>query len=100
MRISDWSSDVCSSDLNWSWGIHRVGAKNVKGDEVDSLLRSGIAMSGYEELLEEFFLWLRKEHPDVVVVNSAGNGSSFSGTDEYRLPSSFITEQQIGRAHV
>ncbi|MEN2397491.1 S8/S53 family peptidase [Pseudomonas halotolerans] len=81
--------------LNWSWGIHRVGAKNVKGDEVDSLLRSGIAMSGYEELLEEFFLWLRKEHPDVVVVNSAGNGSSFSGTDEYRLPSSFITEQLL-----
>ncbi|WP_033864666.1 S8/S53 family peptidase [Pseudomonas fluorescens] len=81
--------------LNWSWGIHRVGAKDVKGDEVDSLLRSGIAMGGYEELLEEFFLWLRKEHPDVVVVNSAGNGSSFSGTDEYRLPSSFITEQLL-----
>ncbi|WP_434706968.1 S8/S53 family peptidase [Pseudomonas sp. D4-18] len=81
--------------LNWSWGIHRVGAKDVKGDDVDSLLRSGIAMSGYEELLEEFFLWLRKEHPGVVVVNSAGNGSSFSGTDEYRLPSSFITEQLL-----
>jgi len=81
--------------LNWSWGIHRVGAKDVKGDDVDSLLRSGIAMGGYEELLEEFFLWLRKEHPDVVVVNSAGNGSSFSGSDEYRLPSSFITEQLL-----
>lgn len=81
--------------LNWSWGIHRVGAKNVEGGDVDSLLRSGIAMGGYEELLEEFFLWLRKEHPDVVVVNSAGNGSSFSGTDEYRLPSSFITEQLL-----
>ncbi len=78
--------------LNWSWGIHRVGAKNVKGDEVDSLVRSGLAMSGYEELLEEFFLWLRAKHPDVVVVNSAGNGASWSGTDEYRLPSSFITE--------
>lgn len=81
--------------LNWSWGIHRVGTKDIKGDEVDSLLRSGIAMGGYEELLEEFFLWLRKEHPDVVVVNSAGNGSSFSGSDEYRLPSSFITEQLL-----
>lgn len=81
--------------LNWSWGLHRVGAKNVEGDEVDSLLRSGIAMSGYEELLEEFFLWLRRKHPDVVVINSAGNGSSFSGTDEYRLPSSFITDQLL-----
>lgn len=81
--------------INWSWGLHRVGAKNVQGDEVDSLIRSGIAMSGYEELLEEFFLWLRQKHPDVVVINSAGNGSSFSGTDEYRLPSSFITDQLL-----
>lgn len=79
--------------LNWSWGIHRVGAKNVDGKDVASLVRSGIAMSGYEELLEEFFLWLRLKHPDVVVVNSAGNGASFSGRDEYRLPSSFVTEQ-------
>ncbi|AZE95590.1 Subtilisin-like serine protease [Pseudomonas orientalis] len=81
--------------LNWSWGIHRVGTKDVNGQDVDSLVRSGIAMSGYEELLEEFFLWLRKEHPDVIVVNSAGNGSAFSGSDEYRLPSSFITEQLL-----
>ncbi|HBM27306.1 MAG TPA: peptidase S8 and S53 subtilisin kexin sedolisin [Halomonas sp.] len=79
--------------LNWSWGIHRVGAIDINGDEVDSLVRSGIAMSGYEELLEEFFLWLREEHPDVVVVNSAGNASSFSSRDEYRLPSSFVTDQ-------
>ncbi len=79
--------------LNWSWGIHRVGAIDINGKEIDSLVRSGIAMSGYEELLEEFFLWLRREHPDVVVVNSAGNASSFSGRDEYRLPSSFVTDQ-------
>lgn len=79
--------------LNWSWGIHRVGAIDINGKEVDSVVRSGIAMSGYEELLEEFFLWLRREHPDVVVVNSAGNASSFSGRDDYRLPSSFVTDQ-------
>jgi hypothetical protein len=81
--------------LNWSWGIHRIGTVDVHGEPVDSLLRSGIAMSGYEELLEEFFLWLRREHPDVVVVNSAGNGSARSGSDDYRLPSSFITEQLL-----
>ncbi|WP_296250563.1 S8 family peptidase [Pseudomonas sp. UBA4194] len=81
--------------LNWSWGLHRVGARNVDGDEIDSLVRSGLAMGGYEELLEEFFLWLRAKHPEVVVVNSAGNGASFSGTDEYRLPSSFVTDQLL-----
>lgn len=81
--------------LNWSWGIHRVGAKNVDGKDVDSLVRSGLAMNGYEELLEEFFLWLRMKHPNVIVINSAGNGASFSGLDEYRLPSSFVTEQLL-----
>jgi hypothetical protein len=81
--------------LNWSWGIHRIGTVDVEGEPVDSLLRSGIAMSGYEELLEEFFLWLRREHPDVLVINSAGNGSAHSGRDDYRLPSSFITEQLL-----
>ncbi|HKS12395.1 MAG TPA: S8/S53 family peptidase [Pseudomonas sp.] len=81
--------------LNWSWGIHRVGSRDIEDNEVDSLLRSGLAMSGYEELLEEFFLWLRKEHPDVIVVNSAGNGESWAGTDEYRLPSSFVTDQLL-----
>ncbi|WP_404440324.1 S8/S53 family peptidase [Stutzerimonas chloritidismutans] len=81
--------------LNWSWGIHRVGTLDVDGERIDSLVRSGVAMSGYEELLEEFFLWLRREHPDVVVVNSAGNGSARSGQDDYRLPSSFITDQLL-----
>jgi len=81
--------------LNWSWGVHRVGTIDVKGDTVDSLVRSGLAMAGYEELMEEFFLWLRSEHPDVIVVNSAGNAASFSGADEYRLPSSFVTDQLL-----
>ncbi|HBM09268.1 peptidase S8 and S53 subtilisin kexin sedolisin [Pseudomonas sp. Choline-3u-10] len=81
--------------LNWSWGIHRVGTLDVDGEKIDSLVRSGVAMSGYEELLEEFFLWLRREHPDVLVVNSAGNGSAHSGQDDYRLPSSFITDQLL-----
>jgi hypothetical protein len=74
--------------LNWSWGVHRVG-----GGEIGSAARSGVAFEGYEELLEEFFLWLRREHPEVVVVNSAGNAGSFSGSDDYRPPSSFVTPQ-------
>lgn len=81
--------------LNWSWGLHRTGARRSGGGDVESSVRSGIAFEGYEELLEEFFLWLRRKHPDVIVVNSAGNGGSFSGNDDYRLPSSFITEQLI-----
>jgi hypothetical protein len=75
--------------LNWSWGLHRMGARRTGGGDVDTSIRSGSAFEGYEELLEEFFLWLRREHPDVIVVNSAGNGTSYSGDDDYRLPSAF-----------
>ena len=71
--------------LNWSWGLHRLGARRTGGTDVDSSIRSGVAFEGYEELLEEFFLWLRREYPDVIVVNSAGNGRSFAGNDDYRL---------------
>jgi len=81
--------------LNWSWGFHRLGTKNIADEELDSAVRSGIAISGYEELLEEFFLWLRSEYPNVIVVNSAGNAAAFSGQDEYRLPSSLVTDQLL-----
>lgn len=81
--------------LNWSWGIHRVGTTNVRGRSIDSVVRSGVAFEGYEELLEEFFKWLRREHPRVVVVNSAGNSDYYSDSDDYRLPSSFLTPQLL-----
>src|SRR5690606_21983326 len=81
--------------LNWSWGIHRIGTRDIHGDPVDSLLRAGIAMAGYEELLEEFFLWLRREQPDVVVANSAGNGAASSSQAADRLASADVTEQRF-----
>ncbi|MBF7140861.1 MULTISPECIES: S8 family peptidase [Pseudomonas] len=81
--------------LNWSWGLHRVGAQKVQGGDIDTQVRSGVAMAGYEELLEEFFRWLKAKHPNVVVINSAGNGASYAGQDDYRLPSSFVTDQLL-----
>src|SRR3546814_6464324 len=41
MRISDWSSDVCSSDLGLSMGIVNAGALVVY-DEIDADLRERI----------------------------------------------------------
>jgi hypothetical protein len=81
--------------LNWSWGLHRIGAQKVQGGDIDTQVRSGVAMAGYEELLEEFFRWLKAKHPNVLVINSAGNGASYAGRDEYRLPSSFVTDQLL-----
>src|SRR3546814_14779057 len=38
MRISDWSSDVCSSDLGWGWYMSRlpVGGDKLHAYEVHS----------------------------------------------------------------
>jgi subtilisin family serine protease len=81
--------------INWSWGIHRVGAIDIEGDEIGSLTRSGEAMHGYQVLLDRFFSWLQREHPDVIIVNSAGNASFFAGRSDYRLPSSLYHDQLL-----
>jgi subtilisin family serine protease len=81
--------------LNWSFGLHRVGARRADGGDLDTMMRSGIAIEGYEELFDSFFSWLRREHPDVLVVNSAGNAAADSSEDDYRLPSSFVSEQLL-----
>src|SRR3546814_3386237 len=35
MRISDWSSDVCSSDLIWQWDDHEVVNNWSPGKQLD-----------------------------------------------------------------
>jgi subtilisin family serine protease len=81
--------------LNWSFGLHRVGARRADGSDLDTRVRSGIAIEGYEELFDSFFSWLRRRHPSVLVVNSAGNAAADSSEDDYRLPSSFVTDQLL-----
>ncbi|MFJ4153723.1 S8/S53 family peptidase [Pseudomonas sp. NPDC089752] len=71
--------------LNWSWGVHRTDTFDREGGAIVNNVRSNLAMLGYERLLERYFHWLQRHHPDVVVVNSAGN--SASTTDDH-LPAS------------
>lgn len=78
--------------LNWSWGIHRMGTTNLRGERVETNVRSDLAFNGYEQLLKRFFRWLERSHPNVVVVNSSGN--SFSTTDEH-LPASLQSPQLL-----
>lgn len=78
--------------LNWSWGVHRIGRLDLTGEPITANVRSDLAFDGYQRLLVRFFAWLRREHPEVLVVNSAGN--SASSTDDH-LPSSLPSEQLL-----
>ncbi|PTB96066.1 hypothetical protein C9975_11850, partial [Thalassospira xiamenensis] len=78
--------------LNWSWGVHRIGTLNLRGEPVDINVRTDEAMAGYELLLRRFFDWLEHRHSSVVVVNSAGN--SASTTDDH-LPASLSSAQLV-----
>jgi len=81
--------------LNWSWGIHRVGSVSIDGNRVQANVRSSLAFDGYEKLVERFFFWLKHHHPNVVVVNSAGNSFSTIDAQDNRLPSAFRSDQLL-----
>src|SRR3546814_6490583 len=55
MRISDWSSDVCSSDLRWHEG-HRVELLE-NGEEFYPRVLAAIDAAKREVLLETFILF-------------------------------------------
>src|SRR3546814_864743 len=53
MRISDWSSDVCSSDL--SWRVSTMGLMNVgqtEGSQIIQLFGRGVRLKGYGSSLK------------------------------------------------
>ncbi|MDD1017071.1 S8/S53 family peptidase [Pseudomonas rubra] len=78
--------------LNWSWGVHRMGGINQRGEPIQANVRSDLAFNGYATLLKRFFAWLARNHPAVVVINSAGNSASL--TDQH-LPASLLADQLI-----
>ncbi|MGG5289578.1 S8/S53 family peptidase [Pseudomonas shirazensis] len=78
--------------LNWSWGVHLAGTFNLRGEPVETNVRSSEAMEGYALLLERFFDWLARHHPTVVVVNSAGNSGS---TTDFHMPASLLSDQLV-----
>src|SRR3546814_8959379 len=77
MRISDWSSDVCSSDLALA-KMHAIPVEAFAGTEAgDPQTPRAIALDSYERnyqllekrdavdaLIEFFTLWLRRNVPD------------------------------------
>lgn len=78
--------------LNWSWGVHRMGRLDLNGEPITANVLTDLAYDGYERLLVRFFAWLKREHPEVLVINSAGNSAS---TTEDHLPASLVSEQLL-----
>src|SRR3546814_7388437 len=60
MRISDWSSDVCSSDLNDDWNRTHMTIRTILVDD------EKLATQGLQLRLEA--------HGDVEIVDTAQNG--------------------------
>src|SRR3546814_11222044 len=58
MRISDWSSDVCSSDLGDDLVFHRIVFPLAKGVVGKSLIRRLNAAQWLEPASDSFWNWL------------------------------------------
>src|SRR3546814_6645427 len=74
MRISDWSSDVCSSDLRRLSGV--IGGFGP--------LRSGMSLAGLEPLIERAFA-LPRLKAVALVINSPGGSASQSALIAKRI---------------
>src|SRR3546814_9320582 len=109
MRISDWSSDVCSSDLSvdladyaaeWKWDGIRVQIVR-GGGETRIYSRGGEEISGaFPELVAAF-------DQDAVIDGEllvrgevqGGEAASFNALQQ-RLGRKVVSKKKIGRAHV
>src|SRR3546814_14549926 len=100
MRISDWSSDVCSSDLLQA--METDVAARVLGDErIDPALRARINVEiehgSPEALLDDF---IEDQHMDLTVIGSHGRGAVFDAlicSTEQRLVESLAGDLLIVR---
>jgi hypothetical protein len=99
--------------INWSWGIHRKistdtnsdgtisrdeitdGALQCNGEFVTNNGRDQRLFNAYFVELENFFDTLEDQYPNVVIVTSAGNGSSDAGDEDNRIPSAYESDQLI-----
>src|SRR3546814_10051298 len=107
MRISDWSSDVCSSDLIFHDNL--LDASHLSYVHLGSLDNGGIAAAKYKIEEEGQSIFLRREEPGVCYEEPL---ASFFGckpglkynrvhTTEAYMPSIHIAKPwKIGRAHV
>lgn len=91
--------------INWSWGVHRVirnaenaiinGAKNCAGETVLVNTIEEFDFGSLKSVVSDFFNVLASNHPNVVVVSSAGNAATSAGDLTNRLPTAINHPQYI-----
>src|SRR3546814_1156054 len=102
MRISDWSSDVCSSDLNLDEVIHLIRtAEEPKAElmarfrltevQADAILN--MRLRALHKLQE---IEIRREHDGLTAERDDLEGLLASGERRWQA----LADQKIGRAHV
>src|SRR3546814_2176492 len=106
MRISDWSSDVCSSDLPWCvsrqlWWGHRIpawfGPHTNNGAIVPSLGTHIFVAENEEEMLAQ----ARECYGDGVEIVIAGSRTEAAEIGHHPAKAVLYRDpDEIGRAHV
>src|SRR3546814_1122635 len=101
MLISDWSSDVCSSDLRRAGGLSLVDIVAVMIDGIEIGFAADMAPGGEEAA---FVMLAARDRDAQAIERRAGGGRGAHRTgvaanpvDDEAIP---ITAGEIGRAHV
>src|SRR3546814_9815807 len=102
MRISDWSSDVCSSDLHWA--ARRRGLMMPKQDIDAIALKSclpNVWLHRYQPESDDFVCLLAGEQVNAAWGGSIANRplSQIIRSEQYAL-TRHRYRQKIGRAHI
>src|SRR3546814_7710822 len=102
MRISDWSSDVCSSDLSINWdrksitSCGRICASSMISTGLPAPLLANSASQSWAEIELP-----APCHPNPAATPAASSASKKDGMSEMPArAASHNTGRQIGRAHV
>src|SRR3546814_3938603 len=102
MRISDWSSDVCSSDLHGcaAAGVRQVRFRHNDYDHLEELLAARAGEPGRRFIITESVFSMDGDQADVARLGQiARRHDAFLYLDEAHA-TGVLGPREIGRAHV
>src|SRR3546814_17409829 len=92
MRISDWSSDVCSSDLRWGRKVaaHSHGAEGIK-----MAVRAGVDSIEHGSFLDDEGIALMKQHGTWLVSDVYNDDYILAEYDKLNYPEKIIAKERL-----